>query len=187
MFVPLCEKQWIFTLHTCVRFISHTPLFVSPDCHHLLRDAFFSLFKSKVGKILTKDTVLRINLNIDGDPIVSHTHTHSSHSLVNLDSYPLPSGILRYPIPPFHLVCVRLSPPLTLAFSLSLHRHPYLCFPFRSRFIQYNIPIFTSKVVQTSQRMEEKTTTRFLHPLITTLVQYLNERGKKGQKHTRTQ
>ena len=33
---------------------------------------------------------------------------------------------------------VRLSPPLALAFSLSLHRHPYSCIPLSSRFIHYN-------------------------------------------------
>ena len=43
-----------------------------------------------------------------------------------------------YPIPPLHLVCARLSPPLALAFSHSLHRHPYLCIPLISRFIRYN-------------------------------------------------
>jgi hypothetical protein len=34
--------------------------------------------------------------------------------------------LLRYPIPTLHLVCVRLSPPPSLTFTLSLHRHPYL-------------------------------------------------------------
>jgi len=36
------------------------------------------------------------------------------------------------------IVCVRLSPPPALAFSLSLHRHPYLYIPLSSRFVRYN-------------------------------------------------
>jgi hypothetical protein len=35
--------------------------------------------KSKVDSILTKSVVLRVNLNIDGVPIVSRSHTHPSH------------------------------------------------------------------------------------------------------------
>ena len=34
----------------------------------------------KVGNILTKVTVLRINLNIDEVVVDSHVHTHPSHS-----------------------------------------------------------------------------------------------------------
>jgi hypothetical protein len=67
------------TPHLCQFHLTH-PLCLSdfPDCHHLRRDDFFSQVKSKVRNILNKDTDLRINLNIAGDPIVSHTHTHSS-------------------------------------------------------------------------------------------------------------
>jgi hypothetical protein len=36
--------------------------------------------KTKVGITLTKDAPLRVNLNIDGSPITSRTHTHPSHS-----------------------------------------------------------------------------------------------------------
>ena len=39
------------------------------------RTTFYSLLKSKVGNILAKSTDLRINLNIDGASIASHTHT----------------------------------------------------------------------------------------------------------------
>jgi hypothetical protein len=39
-----------------------------------------SLTKSKVGNILAKAAVLRIVLNIDGEPIASKSHTHPSHS-----------------------------------------------------------------------------------------------------------
>jgi hypothetical protein len=41
---------------------------------------FSAQLKEKVGSTLTKDAVLRINLNIDGAPITSRTHTHPSHS-----------------------------------------------------------------------------------------------------------
>jgi len=44
------------------------------------RSSFYSQFKSKVdNNILVKVTVLYINLNIDGDPLVSRTHPHPSH------------------------------------------------------------------------------------------------------------
>jgi hypothetical protein len=43
---------------------------------HFLR----SVFSSKVGTTLAKVAALRINLNIDGAPITSRTHTHPSHS-----------------------------------------------------------------------------------------------------------
>ena len=42
--------------------------------------AFSSILKSKCGNILTKTTVLRINLNLDGTPITSQSHTNPSHS-----------------------------------------------------------------------------------------------------------
>ena len=41
---------------------------------------FSSQLKSKIGNILKKDEVLRINLNIDGAPAASRSHTHPSHS-----------------------------------------------------------------------------------------------------------
>ena len=47
---------------------------------HFRRAAFSSQLKDKVGSTLTKAAVLRINLNIDGTPITSRTHTHPSHS-----------------------------------------------------------------------------------------------------------
>jgi hypothetical protein len=52
--------------------------------------AFYSLLKSKVGNILVKATALGINLNVDGAPITSRTHTHPlTHT--PLASSPLPS------------------------------------------------------------------------------------------------
>ena len=44
------------------------------------RAAFLAQLRSKVGSTLTKAAVLRVNLNIDGAPITSRTHTHPSHS-----------------------------------------------------------------------------------------------------------
>jgi hypothetical protein len=42
--------------------------------------AFSSMLKSKCGNILAKAAALRINLNLDGAPITSKSHTHPSHS-----------------------------------------------------------------------------------------------------------
>jgi hypothetical protein len=47
---------------------------------HFHRTAFSSMLKSRVGHILTKAVALRINLNLDGSPITSQSHTRPSHS-----------------------------------------------------------------------------------------------------------
>ena len=47
---------------------------------HFRRAAFSSQLKAKVGSTLAKAAALRVNLNIDGTPITSRTHTHPSHS-----------------------------------------------------------------------------------------------------------
>jgi hypothetical protein len=47
---------------------------------HFLRSAFSSQLKGKVGLTLATAAVLRINLNLDGVPIVYKSHTHPSHS-----------------------------------------------------------------------------------------------------------
>jgi hypothetical protein len=47
---------------------------------HYLHEAFSSMFKSRVGNILVKVAVLRINLNLDGSSITSKSHTHPPHS-----------------------------------------------------------------------------------------------------------
>ena len=44
------------------------------------RAAFSSLLKSRVGNIIAKASALRVNLNLDGVPIASSSHTHPSHS-----------------------------------------------------------------------------------------------------------
>jgi hypothetical protein len=50
------------------------------DQFHFCRAAFSSMIKSRVGNILAKAAALRINLNLDGTPIASKSHTHPSHS-----------------------------------------------------------------------------------------------------------
>jgi hypothetical protein len=47
---------------------------------HFRRADFSSMLKSRVSSILTKVAALRINLNLDGVPIASKSHTHPSHS-----------------------------------------------------------------------------------------------------------
>jgi hypothetical protein len=47
---------------------------------HFRCAAFSDQIKAKVGSTLAKTAALRINLNIDGAPITSRTHTHPSHS-----------------------------------------------------------------------------------------------------------
>ncbi len=47
---------------------------------HFRRTVFSSGLKSKVGLALSKAAALRINLNLDGEPITSKSHTHPSHS-----------------------------------------------------------------------------------------------------------
>jgi len=53
---------------------------------HFRHSPFYSHLKSKID-ILTKVTSLRTNLNIDGVPVDSRSHTHPSHSQT---SYLLP-------------------------------------------------------------------------------------------------
>jgi hypothetical protein len=47
---------------------------------HFRRAAFSSMLKSRFSSILAKAAALRINLNLDGAPITSKSHTHPSHS-----------------------------------------------------------------------------------------------------------
>jgi hypothetical protein len=44
------------------------------------RAAFLTQLQSKVGLALAKAAALRININVDGEPIASKSHTHPSHS-----------------------------------------------------------------------------------------------------------
>ena len=43
---------------------------------HFRSAAFSAQLKRKVGLVLVKEAVLRINLNLDGAPIASKSHTH---------------------------------------------------------------------------------------------------------------
>jgi hypothetical protein len=47
---------------------------------HFRREVFAQQLKSRVGLALAKATDLRITLNLNGAPIISKSHTHSSHS-----------------------------------------------------------------------------------------------------------
>jgi hypothetical protein len=100
-------------------------------------------------------TVTVINLNIDGDPLTSYTHTHPSQSqtpTLSLIHFP----VLRYPIPPLHLVCGRISPPPTSVLSLSIHRPPdiyVMVFPLSSRFIRDNKQQFYSSLIDLLPRV----------------------------------
>jgi hypothetical protein len=50
---------------------------------HFHCTVFSTTLKGIVGSTLTKTVVLRVNLNIDGAPITSKTHTHPSHSQIS--------------------------------------------------------------------------------------------------------
>jgi hypothetical protein len=47
---------------------------------HFRRAVFSDHLKNKVGLALAKAAVLTVNLNLDGAPITSKSHTHPSHS-----------------------------------------------------------------------------------------------------------
>jgi hypothetical protein len=51
---------------------------------HFRRAAFSSFLKSRVGNIIVKTSTLRVNLNLDGAPIASSSHTHPSYSQTSL-------------------------------------------------------------------------------------------------------
>jgi hypothetical protein len=50
------------------------------DQFHFRHAAFSVHLKSKVDLTLGKESDLRLNLNLDGEPITSKSHTHPSHS-----------------------------------------------------------------------------------------------------------
>ena len=97
--------------------------------------AFYSQFKSKVGNILGKDTVLCINLNMM-TPLELHTHTgtHPSHSQTSRLLFT--SLSLGTPLPPLHLSVCEASPSSSFS-SLSLTTPtPFYIFPHSSPFIR---------------------------------------------------
>ena len=92
MFLP---PQWPSSLRPCsIFFFIGTPTNDSTsgvdhtqhnqDLFRVLLSSFFSQRKSKAWQHPTKTTTLRINLNIDDDPTVSHTH--SPLPLTNISS-----------------------------------------------------------------------------------------------------
>ncbi len=97
---------------------------------HFLCAVFSSMLKSKCGNILVKVSVLRVNLNLDGTPIASNSHTHPSYSQTSrlLTFFRCSSSktnpVYGRRVNSFVLVC-----------SLSSHRHSYIPLIFGSRFI----------------------------------------------------
>ena len=64
---------------------------------HFRLAVFLAQFRGKVGSTLVKAEALRVNINIDGTPITSRTHTHPSHSQTSrLLTSSLSSGV---PVP----------------------------------------------------------------------------------------
>jgi hypothetical protein len=99
---------------------------------HFRRAAFSSMLKSLVSSILAKAAALRINLNRDGAPITSKSHTHPSYSQT---SRLLTTSIFRCSSSTTNPVYVRRVNSLVLIGSLSSHRHSYVHLIFSSRFI----------------------------------------------------
>jgi hypothetical protein len=101
---------------------------------HFRRAAFSAQLKVKVGITLAKAAALRINLNIDGSPITSRTHTHPSHSQT---SRLLTSSLsqVRCSSSPTNPVYTRRVDSSTLVCSLPSHGHSYIGLVFTSRFI----------------------------------------------------
>ena len=98
------------------------------DHFHYIRVAFYSHLKSNVGNILVKSVVLRVNLNIDDDPISSRSHTHPrSHTHKSLDSYPCPSPLVSpSPVPPSVYETFRSS---SFRFSSLITPRPLFMYP----------------------------------------------------------
>jgi hypothetical protein len=69
------QTDRFFAAAGVVQFVSSTS-----NHFHYRHGTFSSHINSKIGNILGKDAALRINLNIDGAPITSKSHTHPSHS-----------------------------------------------------------------------------------------------------------
>jgi hypothetical protein len=76
-----CQRNQILSLAFAL--LIHNKLLLL-DCgiYHYRREVVSVQLKSKVGLTLTRKAAatLRITLNLDGDPIISRTHTHPSHS-----------------------------------------------------------------------------------------------------------
>jgi hypothetical protein len=66
------------------RFLAASGVQLAQSHFHYCRAVFSSQLKSKLENIFAKAAALRINLNIDGAPIASRLHTHSSNSETSL-------------------------------------------------------------------------------------------------------
>ena len=107
------------TLFLLCRLIEKPTVFAThQDQFRFHRAAVYCQLKSNVGNILVKVTVLHINLNIDDAPLGSRAN--SPLPLTNL-SPPIHFPLLRYPLPPLHLVCVMLLHPPALALQVVSH------------------------------------------------------------------
>jgi hypothetical protein len=66
---------------------------------HFRRTAYSVQIKAKCGNLLAKTATLRINLNLDGAPITSKSHTHPSYSETScVKAYSRGSNIATCPI-----------------------------------------------------------------------------------------
>ena len=95
------------------------------------RGAFLTQLKAKVGSSLAKAAAMRVNLNIDGTPITSRSHTHPSHSQASRFNL---VSIFRCSSSTHNGVHTRRVDSSTLVFSLSSHRYPLIVFGFSARF-----------------------------------------------------
>ncbi len=105
---------------------------------HFPRTAFSSDLKSRVDNILPKTATLRVrvNVNLDGAPITSRTHTHQSHT--QLLVYSIVSNlvfIFRCSSSPINPVYMRHVDSSVLVFSLASYQHSFIVLVFISRFI----------------------------------------------------
>ena len=75
-----------------------------PPIKNFRRAAFSSQLKSQVGHILAKAAALHSNLNIDGTPITSRSHTHPSHTQ---NSHPSTSSLSLGVTGPRSTQCIR--------------------------------------------------------------------------------
>ncbi len=79
MQIPLLQVLVFHRTDTHIQVLS-VALVLSINNKQTCYTEFSVTLKAKVGSTLTKDAVLRINLNVDGVSFTSKTHTHPSHS-----------------------------------------------------------------------------------------------------------
>ena len=62
------------------RFLAASGVQLTQSTFHFRHVLFSSQLKSKVDHMFAKSVTLRIILNVDGEPIASRSHTHTSHT-----------------------------------------------------------------------------------------------------------